>query len=63
MTTDSIIIIGLLALGVFYVNVALFRYIFRINQICKTLESIDHSLRLLPAVREKRGFPVGRPRN
>jgi hypothetical protein len=56
MDTDGLIIIGLLALGVFLVNVAILRYIFRVNQIVSTLESIELSLRLLPAVQAQRGW-------
>jgi len=50
----GILTLALIALGFFVVNVALLRWMFRVNHIVRTLESIDRSLQFLPAVRAGR---------
>ena len=53
MAGGVLILVGL-AVGFFVLNVALLRWLFRVNHIVKTLEAIDRSLQFLPAVRDGR---------
>jgi hypothetical protein len=50
----GLLVLGLLGLGIIVLNVAILRWVFRVNHIVKTLESIDRSLQFLPAVRAGR---------
>jgi len=59
MAGGVLILVGL-AVGFFVLNVALLRWLFRVNRIVKTLESIDRSLQFLPAVRAGRQIAAQR---
>jgi len=59
MAGGVLLLVGL-AVGFFVLNVALLRWLFRVNRIVKTLESIDRSLQFLPAVRAGRQIAAQR---
>ncbi len=51
---DALAVIMALGVIFFALNIAVLRWVFRVNKIVKTLESIDRSLQYLPAVRDAR---------